>query len=112
MLTPDQVYAFLDTAKPGDKCVYYRGYLAGDRADLATGRTENDHQRRVSAIGDIAWAGYEARQVFLVQRKLAEREYEYVMLKRMRRDIERYRARHMPALSDDRLFGVQQGTNV
>lgn len=98
MLTPEQVYAFLDTAKPGERCVYYRGYLAGDRADLETGRAENDNQRRVSVIGDIALAGRDDGKVFLVQRKHGERDYEYIMLRRMERSVERFRARHMPSL--------------
>lgn len=97
-MTPEQVYAFLDTAKPGDQCVYYRGYLAWDRANFETGRAENFNQRLVNVIGDIALASYKEGKVFITQRKLGERDYEYIMLRRMERSVERFRARHMPSL--------------
>lgn len=106
-MTPEQIYEFLESALPGDTLVYHTGYLARDRADMLTGKPKTHEQRHVDTIAEMAWSGMTGGKVFLVQSRVDRDRYEYKMLKRMERHIERRVARHLPRLSDDMLFGVR-----
>jgi hypothetical protein len=60
---------WLTAAKPGDKYTYCTGFLA------RSGDT------KVLAAGNDAWRAYELGLVYLVQKKLAKNDYEYIAVR-------------------------------
>ena len=69
--------AWLETSHPGDSVIYHSGYLAKDRQ-----RIPGQELPACSHLGALAWDWYEAREVCLTQRKLADGAFEYIATKR------------------------------
>ena len=66
-MTPEQFFArFLDRAAPGESCISHDGFLACDRMQGST--PDADIARRLARQG----------LVFLTQRRLGSRHYEYI----------------------------------
>ena len=67
-------------AEPGAATPYYRGHLAYDRCEST--KVHPDHKRRrLIAIARRALAEEENGLVHLVQRRLAEEDYIYLMVR-------------------------------
>ena len=72
-MTPEQFFArFLERAAPGDSCIYHDGFLCCDR------------RAREVPDADIAVRLARAGLVFLTQRRIGSRHYEYVATKASR----------------------------
>jgi len=67
VMHPDQLEHWLQTARLGEVCCYWNGYLAWDRAYQA-------HAEKVAAL---AYRGFEAGVCTLVQRKLETARWLY-----------------------------------
>ncbi len=67
-------------AEPGAAAAYYRGHLAYDRCEST--RVHPDHKRRrLIAIAKRALTEEENGLVHLVQRRLGEEDYIYLMVR-------------------------------
>jgi hypothetical protein len=72
-MTPEQFFArFLDRAAPGESCIYHDGFLACDRMQGST--PDADIARRLARQGFV----------FLTQRRIGSRHYEYIATKASR----------------------------
>ena len=72
-MTPEQFFArFIDRAAPGESCIYHHGFLACDRMQGPT--PDADIAQRLARQG----------LVFLTQRRLGSRHYEYIATKASR----------------------------
>lgn len=86
-MTPAEFDAWLHAARPGDRIVYMRGYLAKSAAPDA----------RIVARNALALAGYKRRSferqmvwercgpalVDLVQKRIGPNDYEYIAVRRV-----------------------------
>lgn len=74
---------FMARAGPGARYVYHIGYLPEDRhwAKNTPGE-KRSHAQQIDRRADEAYAAYEAGDVRLMQRRLDERQYEYIAVKR------------------------------
>ena len=72
-MTPEQFFArFIDRSAPGASCIYHDGFLPCDRA------------KREVPDADIAVRLARAGLVFLTQRRIGSRRYEYIATKASR----------------------------
>ncbi len=65
--------------------VYHVGFLARDCGDGQIKGRRTEQNQRVAAKRMEAWHLHEKGLVFLVQRKLADEVYEYIMIHRAQR---------------------------
>lgn len=76
---------WLKTAPAGQVYVYYTGFLSVDRGsivDCGAGRTEFVPNEDVDDLGKLALSAFEANRVFLFQRKIHDKVYDYIAMKR------------------------------
>lgn len=78
----ETAFAFwLKTAKPGERVLYYDGFLMRDReAFLRAGGTVDNFPAKIKAAIH-AWRAYLDGAVKLVQKKREDYEYEYIAIK-------------------------------
>ena len=79
MISRTKFDEWLQKSKPGDKIIYYRGYIMGPH--LQKYSPTND-ERRVRAIKSYAYSKYVANVVTLVQKKHGDFDYEYIAVRR------------------------------
>lgn len=83
-------YHWLSTASPGAVCVYHRGLLMADRQWwFDSGNKSFGHWGRDEKVDNLAkavWTAYRLGDVYLLQRKLGEGDYEYLAI-RSRKEI-------------------------
>lgn len=81
------LWKWLETAKAGDRVVYHRGFLAYDRANFC-GRSEPRstcrcgqcwRARMAGEVAHVAFSRHEAGRAILFQRRIGERDYEYIL---------------------------------
>lgn len=80
----DSFGQWLKKAKPGDRVVYYEGFLLQDRTSwiVFADSSVAIPQAAVRAAANEAWAAYEMGSVILTQKRLGDGDYIYYATKR------------------------------
>lgn len=76
---------WLETATTGQVYTYYTGFLSSDRGvivDYGDGDTKFIPSGDIDELGRIALVAFETDKVHLFQRKIHDREYQYIAMKR------------------------------
>jgi hypothetical protein len=73
---------WVKTAKPGEKAVYYSGFLMRDREVFVRGGGFTDNFPAQIKAAILAWRAYLNGDVNLVQKKQGAYEYQYIATKR------------------------------
>lgn len=76
---------WLASSRPGQVYVYYTGFLAVDRGSFIVDpdlRIEFVPNSDIDALGKSAIDAFEANRVHLFQRKIHDKVYEYIAMKR------------------------------
>jgi hypothetical protein len=76
---------WLKSSTPGQVYTYYTGFLAVDRGtivDVGDGVLEFIPNEAVDDLGRLALSAFEDNRVHLFQRKIHDRVYEYIAMKR------------------------------
>lgn len=76
--------SWLAGAARGDRFIYHSGgFLANDREiNSSESKLSKDERKQVWREARAAWSAQEERRVFLMQRRLSDRVYDYVAIKR------------------------------
>lgn len=80
---------WVEVARPGEKMVYHTGFLVIDRekiVQLPSYGIARVFIEPYHAIGQYAWWAYERGLVVLVQRKRSDGVFDYIAIKRKRRN--------------------------
>jgi hypothetical protein len=79
MVSVSELRDWLDTAKSGEKRVYYLGFLAVDRVvtEMVDGKLRDRLLEPANTIGELMQWAYEDGKVTLWQERIGEFEYKY-----------------------------------
>lgn len=80
MITLNDVAVWFQSAKPGETLVYHTGHLAFDRSPASSGSV-SERQRSLGAAADFLLKRFEAREVYLFQRRVKEKVCDYLAVK-------------------------------
>jgi hypothetical protein len=77
MMTKDNFLRWVNTARPGNSCVYYQGFLARDCSTVLSPKTRYA-QDTLRSLRMLVQATAAAGLVALVQRRLDATDYQYL----------------------------------
>jgi len=72
----DKLQSWIKTATPGERVIYYDGYLA---KDLKSGNS--NVRQRAKAIHEVTYHNKDKGNITLVQKKKGEFKYQYIAIK-------------------------------
>ena len=78
MISRTKFDEWLNKSKPGDKIIYYRGYIMGPHLQKYSPTSD---ERRVRAIKTYVYKAYEHNVITLVQKKHGDFDYEYIAMR-------------------------------
>jgi hypothetical protein len=79
-VTRQEFEVWLKQARPGDRLVYHRGYLAVDRA-RGSGPLSESARRELVLVGNLALALAEQGKAHLVQQRTGPDAFSYIAVK-------------------------------
>jgi len=74
--TYDSLQSWIKTATPGERVIYYKGYLARDLQS-----NNNNIKQRARAIQELTYHNNKKRNITLVQKKHDDFNYQYIAVK-------------------------------
>jgi hypothetical protein len=74
--TYDKLQSWIKTATPGERVVYYEGYLAKDLQS-----NNNNIKQRARAIQELTYHNKDKRNITLTQKKEGDFNYQYIAIK-------------------------------
>ena len=74
--TYDSLQAWIKTATPGERVIYYEGYLAKDLQS-----NNSNIRQRARAIQELTYYNNKKRNITLVQKKHEEFNYDYIAIR-------------------------------
>lgn len=80
---------WLDTSRKGKIYIYHTGFLAVDRGsivDFTNGAFSINPDSDIDCVARMALDAFNSHRVHLFQRKLHDREYQYIAMKRGKYD--------------------------
>lgn len=72
---------WLSRAKPGEKVMYFDGFLMLERQKFLTSNPKDNFPQKIRTAM-LAWRAYLEGLVILIQHKRDECEYEYIAIRR------------------------------
>ena len=81
LINQDSINKWLDTAKCGDKAVYYDGMLMAERERYFASGGLADRMPEPMRVARIAWKAYMDGMAYLIQQKKGFMSYEYIIVK-------------------------------
>jgi len=72
----DKLQAWIKTATPGERVIYYEGYLAKDLRS-----NNNNIKQRARAIQELTYHNNKKRNITLVQKKHYDFNYNYIAIR-------------------------------
>lgn len=82
MIRPKQVIRDFGQLKRGEGMVYYRGFIARDRSTVAAKGDKKALADRIGTIASFFWQKHAQGKAYLLQRKLHDYHYEYMVMKK------------------------------
>jgi len=74
--TYDKLQSWIKTATPGERVVYYEGYLSKDLQS-----NNNNIKQRARAIQELTYHNKDKRNITLTQKKEGDFNYQYIAIK-------------------------------
>ena len=74
--TYDSLQSWIKTATPGERVIYYEGYLAKDLRS-----NNNNIKQRARAIQELTYHNNKKRNITLVQKKHDDFNYNYIAIR-------------------------------
>jgi hypothetical protein len=81
LINQDSINKWLETAKRGEKAVYYDGMLIAERERYFVSGGLADRMPEPMRVARIAWKAYMEGMAYLVQKKNGFMSYEYIIVK-------------------------------
>ncbi len=81
MMNDVDLCVWVADAKPGDRLVYYTGYLSRDRLPHSEGYDER-MRRKLGELGNAAWALGDENWLHLVQRRVSYGCWDYIVVRK------------------------------
>ena len=72
----DKLQSWIKTATPGERVIYYEGYLARDLQS-----NNNNIKQRARAIQELTYHNKDKRNITLTQKKEGDFNYQYIAVK-------------------------------
>lgn len=79
IINQESMNNWLQTAKPGEKAVYYHGMLIAERERHFANGGMAETMPEPMKVARLAWKAYLEGMAYLVQRKNGYMDYEYII---------------------------------